>query len=130
MSPVATENFLMFVEKSPAQSVNDPLTIFLPDPEDPEVFQPLLFPNRPLPCEKRDNCHLPSSLFRQLLKTCQDRGVLLLRHLPHVLEVGLSTVGGSLELQKHDLLRFLVNHPAVCPAESDRLFHLRFINPG
>ena len=42
MSPVAAEDFLMFVEKSPAQSVNDPLTIFLPNPEDPEGFQPLL----------------------------------------------------------------------------------------
>ena len=51
MSPVVAEELLVFVEKSPAQSANDPLTIFLPDPEDPEDFQPLFFPNRPLPCE-------------------------------------------------------------------------------
>ena len=31
MSPVTAEELLMFVKKSPAQSANDPLTIFLPD---------------------------------------------------------------------------------------------------
>ena len=92
MSPVPAEDFLMSVEKSPAQSGNDPLTIFLPDPEDPEGFQPLLFPNRPLSFDKRDNCYLPSSFFHQRLKSCQDRGVLVLRHLPHVLELGLFAV--------------------------------------
>ena len=43
MSPVTAEKFLMFVEKSPVQSGNDPLTIIPPNPEDPEGFQPLLF---------------------------------------------------------------------------------------
>ena len=48
MSPVTAEKFLMFVEKSPAQPANDPLAIIPPNPKDPEGFQPLLFPDRPL----------------------------------------------------------------------------------
>ena len=79
MPPVAAEELLMFVEKSPAQSANDPQTIFLSNPKDPEGFQPLFFPDRPLSCDKRDNFYFPSSLFRQRLKSCQDRGVLVLR---------------------------------------------------
>jgi hypothetical protein len=47
MSPVAPEQFLMLVEKSVDQSPNDPLTILLPNPEDPEGFQPLLLCDRP-----------------------------------------------------------------------------------
>ncbi len=39
--------------------------------------------------------------------------MLLLRYSPHVLEVGLTTVTGPLELKQHDLLRFPVYHPAI-----------------
>ena len=46
MPPVTAEKFFVFVEKSPVQSAYDPLTILLPDPEDPEGFQPLLFLER------------------------------------------------------------------------------------
>ena len=59
MSPVAPEQFIMLVEKSEAQSPDDPLTILLPNPEDPEGFQPHLFPDRPLTCDQRDNYYLP-----------------------------------------------------------------------
>ncbi len=63
MPPVAPEELLMLVEKSVAQSPDDPLTILLPNPEDPEGFQPLLLSDRPLTCNQRDNFYLPSSLF-------------------------------------------------------------------
>ena len=69
MSPVTAEKFLMFVEKSPVQSTDDPLTILLPDPEDPEGFQPLFCSDRPLTCDQWDDFYLPSSLFRQGPKT-------------------------------------------------------------
>ena len=65
MPPVAVEEFLVFVEKSADQSSYDPLTILLPDPEDPEGFQTLLFSDRPLTCNQWDNVYLPSSHFRQ-----------------------------------------------------------------
>jgi hypothetical protein len=38
MPPVAAEELLMSVEKSAAQSADDPLTVFLPDPEDHEGY--------------------------------------------------------------------------------------------
>ena len=69
MSPVTPEELFVLVEKSTAQSPDDPLTILLPNPEDPEVFHPLLFPDRPLTCDQRDNYYLPSSLFRQCPET-------------------------------------------------------------
>jgi hypothetical protein len=68
MSPVRAEEFLMFVEKSAVQSPYDPLTILLPDAEDPECFQPLLFSDRPLTCDQWDNFYLPSSLFLRYMK--------------------------------------------------------------
>jgi hypothetical protein len=37
---------------------------------------------------------------------------------------------GPFELQKNNLLRFLVYHTTVWSAESERLFHLRFIGHG
>jgi hypothetical protein len=45
MSAVSPEELLVLVEKSVAQSPDDPLTILLPNPEDPEGFQPLLLPD-------------------------------------------------------------------------------------
>ena len=65
MPTVAAEELLMFVEKSADQSPYDPLTILLPDAEDSEGFQPLLFSDRPLTCDQRDNFYLPSLFFRQ-----------------------------------------------------------------
>ena len=69
MPPVAAEELLMFVEKSAAQSPYDPLTILLPDPEYPEGFQSLLFSDRPLTYDQRDDFYLPSSICRQGPKT-------------------------------------------------------------
>jgi hypothetical protein len=45
------------------QSDDDPFPILLPDPKDPEGFQPLLS-NRPLYYDQRNDIYLPSSLFR------------------------------------------------------------------
>ena len=106
------EELFVFVEKGAAQSPYDPLTILLPDPEDPEDFQPLLFSDRPLTCNQRDNFYLPSSLFRQVPETRLDRGVLLVRYLPHIIKVGLPTVTRPLELKKKNLLCFPVCHPS------------------
>jgi hypothetical protein len=50
-------------EVSVFYKTKDPLTILLPDPEDPEGFHPLLFSDRPLTCDQWDNFYLPSSLF-------------------------------------------------------------------
>ena len=47
MPTIAPEELLMLVEKSAVQSPDDPLTILLPNPEDPEVVQPLLLSDRP-----------------------------------------------------------------------------------
>jgi hypothetical protein len=47
------------------QSVDDPFPILLPDPKDPEGFQPRLFSNWPLSYDQWDNLYLPTSLFRQ-----------------------------------------------------------------
>ena len=55
MPPVAAEELLMFVEEGATQSADDPLTILLPDPEYPEGFQSLLFSDRPLTCDQRDD---------------------------------------------------------------------------
>ena len=113
MPPVAAEELLMFVEKSPAQSADDPLTILLPDPEDPEDFQPLLLSDRPLTCNQRDNFYLPSSLSCQDPETRKNRDVMLVSYFPHILVVGLPTVTSPLELKKNNLLRFPIYHPAV-----------------
>ncbi len=53
----------MLIEESTPQSPEDPLPILFPDPEDSKGFQPLLFSDRPLTCDHRDNFYLPSSLF-------------------------------------------------------------------
>jgi hypothetical protein len=45
MSPVSTEEVLMFIQEGMTQSVDDPFPILLPDPKDPEGFQPRLFSN-------------------------------------------------------------------------------------
>jgi hypothetical protein len=58
--PIAPEELFMLVKKRTAQSPEDPLTILLPYPEDPEGFQSLLS-DRPLTCDQRDNFYLPSS---------------------------------------------------------------------
>ncbi len=131
MLPVAPKELLMFVEKSPAQSSYDPLTILLPDPEDPEGFQAILFSDRPLTCDQRDNnFYLPSSLFRQGPETCKNRDVLLVCYFSHILIVGLPTVTSPLELKKNNLLCFPVCHPSVWPAEPEGLFHLCFVYHG
>ena len=51
MTPVAAEELLMFIQKVPTQSANDPQTVYLVNPKDPEDFQPLFLPDRPLSCE-------------------------------------------------------------------------------
>ena len=43
MSPVADEEFLVITEYRESESLYDLLDIILPNPEDPEGFQPLLF---------------------------------------------------------------------------------------
>ena len=63
MPPVAPEKLLVLVENSEAQFPDDPLTILLPNPEDPEGFQPLPLSDRLLTCNQWDNFYLPSSLF-------------------------------------------------------------------
>ena len=55
MSPVAAEELLMFIKEGMTQSADDPFPIPLPDPKDPEGFQPLLFSNRPLAYDQRDS---------------------------------------------------------------------------
>ena len=55
MSPVAPEELFMLVDKSTDQSPDDTLTILLPNPEDPEGFQSLLFPDRPMTWDQWDN---------------------------------------------------------------------------
>ena len=65
MPPVTVEELLVLVEKSSAQSPDDPLTILLPNPEDPEGLQSILLSDRPLTCNQWDNFYLPSSLFCQ-----------------------------------------------------------------
>ncbi len=50
MSPVAAEELLILVEESVSKSDNDPISVLLPDPVEPdpeesEGFQPLLFFN-------------------------------------------------------------------------------------
>ena len=69
MSSVSPEELLVLVDKSVAQSPDDPLTILLPNPEDPEGFQPLLLPDRSLTCDQRNNYYLPSSIVHQVPKT-------------------------------------------------------------
>ena len=65
MSPVAVKELLVFIQKGMTQSADDPFPILLPNPKDPEGFQPPLFSNRPMSYDQRDDIYLPSSLFRQ-----------------------------------------------------------------
>ena len=55
----------MFIQEDMTQSVDDPFPILLPDPKDPEGFQPLLFSNRPMSYDQRDDIYLPTSFFHQ-----------------------------------------------------------------
>jgi hypothetical protein len=64
MPPVPAEKLLMFARVRPSFA-DDPFPILLPNPKDPELFQPLLFSNRPLTDDQRDDFYLPSSLCRQ-----------------------------------------------------------------
>ena len=59
----------MFIQQGVTQSVDDPFPILLPNPKDPEGFQPLLFSDRPLTCDQWEDFYLPSSLFHQGPKT-------------------------------------------------------------
>jgi hypothetical protein len=69
MTSVSVKDLLMFIKQGMTQSSDDPFPILLPDPKDPEGFQPLLFSNRPLSYDQWDGTYLPSSLFLQDLET-------------------------------------------------------------
>jgi hypothetical protein len=70
MPPVTAEELLMFIQEVMTQSADDPFPILLPDPKDPEGFQPFLFSNRPVSYDHQDDIYLPSSFFRQGPETC------------------------------------------------------------
>ncbi len=113
MTPVVVEKLLMFVEQGVTQSVDDPFPILLPNPKGPEGFKPLLFSDRPLSYDLRDDFYFPSSFCHQGPKTRSDGGVPFIRHPPHVLEVVLPTIDRPLEFKKNNVLRFPVYHQTV-----------------